>query len=347
MVDAVQRAGGVLTAADLAAYRVVERPPLDGAWHGLRVYGMPLPSSGGIAVLEALGILDATGVDLAPLGAGSPAARHITVEALKHAFADRARWLGDPGSARRNERELLVPERLRRIGERINRFAVGRHDRYGGTSWGGARARGQAPLDASGTSHLCVIDGAGNAVALTTTVNGYFGAHVVGPRSGVVLNNQIDDFSLGAGMPNQFGLVQADANLVAPGKRPLSSMSPTLVLDDRGVVACLGGSGGPRIISNVVQVLLDVFVFGRDVGAAVEAPRVHHQWTPDRLRAEPTVDAWTLALLRARGHVIDPLTTITAVQAVVVRADGAREAASDPRKGGAPAAEPARAERNR
>ena len=193
------------------------------------------------------------------------------------------------------------------------------------------------PPGPGGTSHLCVIDRDGNAVALTTTVNGYFGSKLVTP-GGVVLNNQMDDFSLESGVANGFGLIQSDANLVGPGKRPLSSMTPLLVFDGDRVVGCVGGSGGPRIISNVLQVFLAVFAFGLDPRAAVEQPRVHHQWLPDELTIEAEIAPEVRAALAARGHNVVVSDAPTAVQMIRVRPDGKLEAASDPRKNGAPAA---------
>jgi gamma-glutamyltranspeptidase/glutathione hydrolase len=338
IVDAVTSRGGVMTLDDLAAYRVIEREPLWGQWRGLRVAAMPLPSSGGLVVLASLGLLDATGEDLAALGAGSSASLHLLAEAFKHAFADRARLLADPDYATVSAERFLAAARLAALARRIRKLTVGEHDDYGDASVGDA-----APArDDGGTSHLCVIDADGNAVALTTTINLEFGAGVIAPASGVVLNDEVDDFTLRAGVPNAFGLVQSEANLVGGGKRPLSSMSPTLVFDGDRVVGCVGGSGGPRIITGVVQVLLNVFVHGMDARAAVEAPRIHHQWLPDALGLEREIPRDVEALLGARGHATGPLRNSSAVQLIVVRDDGTREAAGDPRKHGAPAAEDAR-----
>jgi len=352
LVEAVANAGGVITAEDLAAYRAVERQPLEGRWGRYRVVTMPLPSSGGIVLLESLGILQYAGAgkdasqDSMPLahlggfGPGSSAALHLIVEVLKHAFADRARFLGDEAASADLATRLLDPARLRRIASRIKRNSVLPHGRYGDKKLG--KPRPAAGSD-GGTSHLCAIDRDGNAVALTTTVNGYFGAKLVVPTTGIVLNNQIDDFTLRAGTPNQFGLVQSAFNLVGPGKRPLSSMSPTLVLEGDRVVACLGGSGGPHIISNTLQVLLNAFVFGMDAREAVSAPRVHDQWTPDQLIAEDEIPRDVITSLERKGHKVLQRSwrdSPTAVQLVLVRDDGTREAASDPRKGGAPAAAP-------
>lgn len=338
IISTVQSSGGVMTAEDLAGYRVIEREPLIGTWRGLRIATMPLPSSGGLILLEALGILEASKIDLAALGAGSSGYLHLVAEVLKHTFADRARFLGDADPARLSEGPLLDPQRLAGIARRIDRNRVAPHDSYGDRSLGKA---GDAPARGDGTSHLCVIDADGNAVALTTTVNGYFGSKLRTPETDVVLNNQIDDFSLAPGVPNMFGLVQSEFNLVAPGKRPLSSMSPTLVLDGDRVVGCLGGSGGPRIISNTLQVLLNRFALGMDAVEAVNAPRLHHQWVPDELVLEAEISPDTVEALRRRGHTIEVRpwrTSPSAVQAIFVDPSGVREAASDPRKRGQPAA---------
>jgi gamma-glutamyltranspeptidase/glutathione hydrolase len=336
LIATVTAGGGVMTAADLAGYRVVERAPLWGAWHNLRLATMPLPSSGGVVLLEMLGILDRTGIDLATLPVGGSAALHVIAEVMKHAFADRARMLGDADAATAAAltTRLLDPARLARLARRVKVDGVQRHDDYGEA---GVPAKPVRPD--GGTSHLCVVDEAGNAVSLTTTVNGYFGSGLVTGR-GVVLNNQIDDFQIAPGQPNMFGLVQSDLNLVGPGKRPLSSMSPTLVFDGDRVVGCVGGAGGPMIISGTFQVFLDLFAWGQDPRAAVSAPRIHHQWTPDKLVVEPELAPDVGDGLRKRGQVVEASDVRSAIQAIKVRADGVREAASDPRHAAAPAAVP-------
>lgn len=325
--------GGVLTAADLAGYTVVERAPLRAQWHGLELATMPIPSSGGVVLLEALALLDGARVDLPALGAGSSAALHLIVEAAKHGFADRARSLGDTAAGRAAAAAMLEPGRLAAMARTLDPKRTLPTARYGLP----------APVvtpGPGGTSHLCVIDRDGNAVSLTTTVNGYHGSKLVTP-TGIVLNNQIDDFALAAGAANMYGLRQGEDNVVGPGKRPLSSMTPVLVLERGKVVGCVGGSGGPRIISNVLQVLIDLFVFDLDPRAAVGAPRVHHQWLPDELTVEADLPADVRAGLAARGHTVVVSPSPTAVQALRVLPDGRVTAASDPRKNGAPAA-PAR-----
>jgi gamma-glutamyltranspeptidase/glutathione hydrolase len=333
VIAAVTAAGGVMTRDDLAAYAVAQREPLWGTWRGRRIATMPLPSSGGLVLLEAFGILDASGIDLAALGFGTGASQHVIAELLKHGFADRARWLGDTANAAAAASRLLDPARLARLATEIDRERTRPAIEYGDTL--------PAPdADDGGTSHVCVIDGDGNAVALSSTVNDFFGSHVV-TAGGIVLNDEVDDFALAENQPNLFGLIQSAENLVGAGKRPLSSMTPVLVFDDAGrVVACAGGSGGPRIISATLQSLLGVLVFGVDAGTAVAAPRIHHQWLPDRLVVEKTVPAAVVDDLHRRGHVIEVLQGEAVVQLIHVRADGTRDAASDPRKGGSPAAAP-------
>lgn len=321
-------AGGVLTAEDLAAYAPAERTPLWGTWRGLRIATMPLPSSGGVILLESLGILDRTGIDLAALGHGSAAALHVIAEAARHGYADRARLMGDSDAGRAAAAALLDDARLRRIAARVKVDRSFKAERYGETP------PAEKP---GGTSHVCVIDAQGNAVSLTTTVNGYFGSKLVS-AGGVVLNNEMDDFAIDPAVANGFGLTQSEANLVAPGKRPLSSMTPVLLFDGDRVVGCAGGSGGPRIISNTLQAILGVWLFGLDPRAAVEAPRVHHQWSPDALTIDPEIAPDVRRGLESRGHTLVVNGNPTAVQLLRVRADGVIEAASDPRKNGAPAA---------
>ena len=335
IIATVQAGGGVMTKADLKSYQVVDREPLIGTWGKYRVATMPLPSSGGLIALALFGILDSLKVDLAKTGPGSSETLHWIAEVLKHGFADRARLLGDAKPASEMAKTFLDPDRLRALAAKVGR-RTRRHNSYGDKKLG---KQVEVKSD-DGTSHLCVIDKDGNAVALTTTVNGYFGAKAITKTSGVVLNNQIDDFSIRSGVANQFGLVQSNFNLVGPGKRPLSSMTPILIFDGDKVIGCAGGSGGPRIISNTIQVLLNIFVHKMNVREAVEAPRIHHQWSPNELLVEKQIPSDVVRNLRKRGHVVVESTRPTAVQAIIVDADGVRHAASDPRKAGTPAAAP-------
>jgi len=337
VVRAVKDAGGVITADDLRAYTIDEpAAPLWGTWHGMKLATMPLPSSGGIALLETLALIDASGIDLSKLGVGSSAALHVIAEAMRHAFADRARFLGDADAADLIAQKLLDPARLAKVAKRIDPDHVQAHDSYGDAD---LAPRPPPPKD-GGTSHLCVIDRDGNAVALTTTVNGYFGAGVI-TDGGIVLNDEIDDFQIARGNANQFGLVQSDLNLVGAGKRPLSSMSPTLVFDQDGkVIACAGSAGGPGIISTTIEILLDMFVWNLDPAAAIAQPRVHDQWLPDELAIEAQLPDDVVDGLKRRGHKITIKPWSTAAQAIRVLPDGTRQAASDPRHAAAPAAEP-------
>ncbi len=324
--------GGVMTVADLAAYRVIEREPLRGQWHGYTVATMPLPSSGGLVLLETLAILDAATPNIATLPANSADYMHLLAEALKHGFADRARWLGDSADAATLTTRMLDPGRVRALAARIDMKRTLPAESYGGT--GNSKP---VKADDHGTSHLCVIDADGNAVALTTTVNGFFGSKLLS-KSGVVLNNEMDDFAIVADTANQFGLMQSKANLVAGGKRPLSSMTPTLILNDKGaVIGCAGGSGGPLIISGTIQVLLNSFVLGLSADKAVAAPRLHHQWSPDQLLVQqPGADV--VAELRKRGHNVIEQAGEAIEQFIRVLPDGSKQPASDPDKGGVNAA---------
>ncbi|MCC6998618.1 MAG: gamma-glutamyltransferase [Deltaproteobacteria bacterium] len=341
MVAAVAAAGGILTLADLANYKVVARTPVELSYRGRRVLSMPPPSSGGIALCETLGILQAARPELASLGGNSSAYLHLVAEALKHAFADRARHLGDPAFFQVPVAHLLDPAYHAALARRIATTARPSKnlDSYGTAAPLSALA---APPDDHGTSHVSVVDSSGMAVALTTTVNLDFGARFVAGDTGIVLNDQMDDFSAKVGVPNAFGLIGGEANAIAPGKRPLSSMTPTVVLGPGSpdVEFVLGGAGGPTIISGTLQVLLNLTELGMDAEAAVATPRMHAQWQPDLLMLETEHPLDVRSALERRGHVLAPTTAarpLGVVQAIRRFPDGHLEAASDPRKFGAPA----------
>ncbi|MGZ3405808.1 MAG: gamma-glutamyltransferase, partial [Polyangia bacterium] len=327
----VQARGGVLTVDDLAGYKPLWREALVGSFRGHQVWAAPAPA-GGLTELEVLQILDAR-PPLTPLGRGSSATEHVLAEALKHAFADRARSLGDPAYVKVLEDRLASVAYARTLAARISDDKVLKPADYGDKDLAGPA---EAPHD-HGTSHLCVADGEGNVVALTTTVDLLFGSRIVDPTSGVVLNDEMDDFSAQPGAPNAFGLIGAFANGVAPGKRPLSSMTPTIVTKDGEPILCVGGAGGPTIVSATVQTIVNVIDFGLDVSAAVGAPRMHAQWMPNAVVVEPDVPRDVVQGLEKRGHKVVTIPSLATVQAVGLSPERLT-AASDPRYGGAPAA---------
>ncbi len=323
---AAQGAGGVLTVEDLEGYAPRVREPVVTTWQDHTVIGMPPPSSGGLVLGQLLRVLE--GYDLAALGHNSSDYVHLLAEAMKHAYADRAGSMGDEDFVDVPREGLVSDARVQEIRGRIW------PGRTFPPEWYGAPL---APSEDAGTQHISVMDAEGRAVALTTTINTSFGSGVVVESLGLVLNNEMDDFAAAPGVPNAFGLLGAEANAVAPGKRPLSSMTPTVILDPEGQpVIAIGGSGGSFIISATLQVLLNLVVFEMDPQQAVAAPRMHHQWMPDRLYLEPAFPTDVRRALEARGHTLSVRRGFSAVQ-VVVREEGAVVGGADPRKGGWPA----------
>lgn len=333
IVRSVNAAGGVLTRADLESYRVTERVPLDTTYRGLRIYAMPPPSSGGVALIEALGILSARfpeSSDLVKLGYGSSAHWQVLAETLKHVFADRARFLGDSDFVHVPTERLLSPAYAAQLAAKIQDSAVLPRDAYGSPD---------APADLhrdGGTTHLSVVDAAGNAVALTTTINLGFGAKRIAGKTGIVLNDEMDDFAIQPGVPNGFGLIGSAQNAVAPGKRPLSSMTPTIVLDGEAVRLVAGAAGGPTIITATLQVILNVIDWKMDVQSAISAARIHDQWVPEFLMVEPEVSRDVVAALAARGQKVKPMPHIGVANAIV-RRPGGLDAAAEPRSPSRPA----------
>jgi gamma-glutamyltranspeptidase/glutathione hydrolase len=325
---AVQKAGGLITEADLADYRPQWRTPLEATYRGHRVVSMPPPSSGGIALIQTLNILERS--EVGKLDFGSSTYLHLLTEALKHAFADRARFLGDPDFVKVPLAHLASKDYAGELARRIRPDAVAPLERYGTPSEHASR------LNDAGTSHISILTTDGDAVALTTTINGYFGARFVAGSTGIILNNEMDDFTPLPGVANLSDLVTGEANAIAPGKRPLSSMTPTMVLAGERPIVVAGGSGSPRIITGTLQALLAVLDFGLDPQTAVSAARIHTQWRPDKLYYERFIPADVVAALARRGHKTERDSEGCNIQVVQATASGL-EAASDPRKGGAPA----------
>ncbi len=308
IADAMAKNQGTLTLADLAAYQPAERTPLRGTYRGHEIVTMPPPSSGGIALLQMLAMLEAH--DVGQLGHTSAAKYHLLAEVMKRAFRDRAEYLGDPDFVPVPVAQLLDRAYLRK---RIADYSPDRATPAGRIEPGlGPVKLSQLPTPGSPlrpepteTTHFSVVDAAGNAVANTYTLNGNFGSGVTIPGTGVLMNNEMDDFTAKVGVKNMFGLLQGPANAIQPGKRPLSSMTPTLVFKDGQLLLATGSPGGPTIINTVLQIILNVVDHGMPAMAAVEAPRVHHQWMPDELTFERNgLSADTLALLQARGHTV-------------------------------------------
>lgn len=328
LAAAVQQAGGLLDAADLAAYRPVWREPVRGSYRGLDVVGMPPPSSGGLHLVQILRMLE--GRDLTGAGFGAPEVLHAMAGAMTFAFADRSRWLGDPDFTPIPAARLLAPARLDSLMARLRPDAA--------VTWAEAGGLASGVVESDHTTHLSVLDAAGNAVAATLTINLGFGAGMIAPGTGVVLNDEMDDFAAAPGVPNAFGLVGAEANAVAPGKRPLSSMTPTILLRGGDVALVTGSPGGSRIITATLQSVLNVVDHGMDARAALAAPRIHHQGLPALLYHEPGgLSPATAAALRGRGHELAEREAIGNVQLIVVGEDGRVQAASDPRGVGAAA----------
>jgi gamma-glutamyltranspeptidase/glutathione hydrolase len=316
--------GGILTARDFREYRVRLREPVTSTYRGYRILGFPPPSSGGVHVAEALNILEAFDLKSLP----ESAREHVVAETMKLVFADRAYWLGDPAFA-------PVPRGLLDKG-----YAADLARKIALNSVTPVTAHGMPPdwranTFKQHTTHISVADAEGNWVACTTTVNTSYGSKVMIPGSGVLLNNQMDDFSIQPGVTNAFGLVGAAANSVAPGKRPLSSMSPTIVLKDGTPLLTLGAAGGPRIISTVLQELVDMLDLGLSPGDAVARPRFHHQWFPNELMVEKTVPAEWRQALQERGHTLREVSEMSVSQIVARSPDGnSFLGAADPRANG-------------
>jgi len=330
IIRTVSAESGKMLLSDLKNYQPTERKALTASFGGRQVISMPPPSSGGIALLQTLQSLEAwenrNHVSLKSLGQNSPEYVHVVTEILKHAFADRAEFLGDTDFAEVPVAKLLDLKYADQIAAHVDPKSTRPLESYGRFFI----------HDDAGTSHFSIIDAQGNAVACTETINLTFGSFVVVPEFGIMLNNQMDDFAANPGKPNAFGLIQGPANAIVPGKRPLSSMTPTIVVEDGKATYACGASGGPRIITATLQGLLNHNVFEMPVNQAVTAPRFHHQWSPNELLLEPELYQSVSSALEAKGHTIRKASSLAVTQ-VAARQTEKVTGGSDPRKQGQPA----------
>jgi gamma-glutamyltranspeptidase / glutathione hydrolase len=310
LAAAIQKGGGLITADDLAHYEVKEREPVHGTYRGYEVISAPPPSSGGTVLIESLNILE--GYDLAKLGDRSAESIHFTTEAFRRAFFDRAEFLGDPDFSKLPVAQLIdkkygaawresIDDAKATPSKDLKRPAIfSELEQYAA-----AHPEPQALPEAPNTTHYSVVDAEGNAVAVTTTLNGWFGSRVTADGLGFLLNDEMDDFSSKPGVPNGDGLIQGEANTIGPGKRPLSSMSPTIVVHDGKTFLVLGSPGSSKIITTVANVLMGVVDYGMNIQEAVDAPRFHNQWLPDRLNMEQWFSPDTVQVLRKMGYNVE------------------------------------------
>ena len=307
LAAAIQKNGGLITAADLAAYEVKEREPVRGTYRGYDIISAPPPSSGGAGLIEILNILE--GFDLTKFGNRSAEAIHLTSEAFRRAFFDRADFMGDPDFSKVPVPQLIDKKYAAAWRETIDPKHASASAELKRPPFEGleqvADSHAIAIREPENTTHYSVVDAEGNAVSVTTTLNDSFGSRATAEGLGFLLNDEMDDFASKQGVPNGYGLIQGPANAIGPGKRPLSAMTPTIVLKDGKLFLVLGSPGGPTIITTVANILMGVVDFGLDIQEAVNAPRFHHQWLPDQILVEDRLSPDTMNLLRSKGHKLD------------------------------------------
>ncbi len=332
IVEKMERSGGLIGHHDLEAYRVVERSAVKGTYRNFEIVSMPPPSSGGVHLIQMLNVLE--GFDLARMGHNSADYVHTLAETMKYAYADRSNYLGDPDF-------VSVPvDKLTDKGYAARIRAAIKPDRA--TPSANIKPGMKLVKESAQTTHLSTMDAAGNAVAMTYTLNFSYGNGKSVGGAGFLLNNQMDDFSAKPGVPNGYGLLGGEANAIQAGKRPLSSMTPTMVFKDGKPFFITGSPGGSRIITAVLQSVLNATDFNMNVATAVSVPRIHHQWMPDEILVESGISPDTVKLLQQRGQHVDPdkksdWRTIGAVEAIMRMPDGIMHGAADPRRQGAAA----------
>ncbi len=321
---AVREAGGLMTSDDLKNYKAVERPVLRGSYRGLRIVSMPPPSSGGVVLLEMLNILEGF-----QLKADDPQSVHLMVEAMRYAYADRAHLLGDPDFVKAPIDGLLSKRYAAKVRAKLDRQRATPSDKI--------KIERPASPEGNNTTHFSIVDHFGNAVANTYTINLSYGVGLIAEGTGVLMNNELDDFAAAPGAPNAFGLIGFEANEPGPNKRPLSSMTPTIVLRNGKPFIVTGSPGGSRIITAVLQVLLNVIDHRMTIAEAVQAPRIHHQWKPDETMIEATFPEPLARALASRGHNVKVWAPFTSAPSIMVTPQGLIGAA-DTRTRGALAA---------
>ncbi|HSJ40554.1 MAG TPA: gamma-glutamyltransferase [Xanthobacteraceae bacterium] len=309
IVAAVRKAGGIMTTEDMKNYRAILREPIRGTYRGYDIISMPPPSSGGVHLIEMLNILE--GYDLAKLSREE--SLHIIAEAMKRAYADRATFMGDPDAVKMPVAGLISKKYAAALRAQIGQRATPASDIHSGNP---------ADFEGQNTTHFSVIDRDGNAVSNTYTLNFSYGLGLVAEGTGVLLNNELDDFTSKPGTANAYGLVGYNANLPGPNRRPLSSMTPTIFLKDGKPFLITGSPGGSRIISTVLQIIVNVIDFNLAVDQAVSAPRIHHQWQPDELFVEPGISPEILEGLVKRGYKVTPNPPQTSANSIEITSDG-------------------------
>ncbi|WP_242445152.1 gamma-glutamyltransferase [Shewanella sp. ALD9] len=326
IVSAVQNAGGVMSLTDLANYKVVEREPVRGNYRGYEVVSMPPPSSGGIHIIEMLNVLEQFPID--KLGHNSANTLHLMAETMKYAYADRSEYLGDPDFVTVPVKQLTSKQYAKEIASKI---AINKT-----TPSSEIKPGKLAPYESDQTTHFSIIDKWGNAVANTYTLNFSYGSGLVAKGTGILLNNEMDDFSVKPGTPNGYGLIGGEANAVQGNKRPLSSMSPTMVMKDGKPFIVTGSPGGSRIINITLQMIMNVIDHNLNIAEATAAARMHHQWLPDFIWVEHTLNRDTISLLEAKGHKVKVQESIGSTQSIMMTEQGLF-GASDPRRAGSAA----------
>ena len=321
VVDQMEKHGGLITMEDMAEYSPVIRKPVSGMYRGYDIFSMPPPSSGGIHLIQILNILE--GFPISELGHNSADTIHLMAEAMKVAYADRSRYLGDQDFVEVPQQGLTSKKYAEHQRQYIYRMAANPSRAvFPGDPF---------PYESNETTHFSIVDRYGNAVSNTYTINFSYGSGIVVSGAGFLLNNEMDDFSVKPGVPNAYGLIGGDANKIEPGKRMLSSMSPTIVKKDGKVYLVTGSPGGSRIITTTLQVIMNVIDHGLNIQSAVSAPRIHHQWLPDELRIEEGISPDTVSLLKKMGHKVVRKSAMGASQSILVK-DGVFYGGSDPRR---------------